>query len=97
MKAYIDKNIDIFQKPCSAQMEIVAKIMKDSRFKDFVRKKQWLDGAPVADPFLVAAGAILQNTIVVSQENSKMPEVCTHFGVKCIQIRELMEREQWQY
>ncbi len=40
--------------------------------------------------------------IVVTEETfrpnaAKIPNVCQHFGIECINLRQLMEREGWRF
>jgi hypothetical protein len=97
MAEYFDQNANIFHEPCPKQLSTVGSIMRDPACQDLVRKKQWLEGAPVADSFLIAAGRHVTNAILVSQETAKIPLVCSKFGVTCIQVRGMMSEEGWKF
>jgi hypothetical protein len=56
----------------------------------------------VADPFVVAAAATKEEGVVVTQERfrenaAKIPNVCRHFGVGCIDLEEFMANQNWNF
>jgi len=66
-----------------------------------VRKKERLQGKPVADPFVIAKAKISEGWVVTQEklkENSaQIPNVCKHFGIPCINLERFMEKEGWQF
>ena len=66
-----------------------------------IRKKETLEGRPVADPFLVAKAKVENTTLVTQEERrenaAKIPNVCEHFGVQYTNLEGFMEREGWQF
>ena len=61
-------------------------------------------GKSGADPWVIALAMISQNCIVVTEEKPtdtarrpKIPDVCTHFNVQCIQVVELVQIENWVF
>ena len=59
-------------------------------------------GKSGADPWVIALALTDQNYIVLTEENPthsenrpKIPDVCTHFGVECVKIVDLIKRENW--
>lgn len=92
---------NLFAQPTAEEMEFVAKIFSVPHFRTLIRRKQMLQGHPVADPFLVAK-ANLENGILVTQEErrdnaAKLPNVCEHFDVQYTNLQGFMEREHWQF
>ncbi len=66
-----------------------------------IRKRERLKGKPVADPFVIAKANIL-NAHVVTQERAsenaaKIPNVCSHFKVPCLDLEEFMIKEGWLF
>jgi len=64
-------------------------------------KKERLQGNPVADPFVIAKAKVL-NGCVVTQEKykenaAKIPNVCKHFEILCIDLEKFMENENWKF
>ena len=70
-------------------------------FRSMISKQSILKGTPVADPFVIAA-AYIRNGQVVTQEGrkpnaAKIPNVCAHFDIKCLNLEGLMEKEGWTF
>ena len=96
-------NKSIFKPPNNIEMDYVTKIYSVKHFQANVRKQEILKGKPVADPFVIAkAWALGENGCVVTEERkksnaAKIPNICDHFDVSCINFEEFMEREKWEF
>ena len=66
-----------------------------------IRKKERLQGKPVADPFVIAKAKSLGGSVVTEErwkENSaNIPNVCEYFGISCINLEEFMKKEDWTF
>ncbi len=94
-------NRGIFLLPEPEETAFVAQIFSIPHFQQLIGATQRLTGRPVADPFIIAS-ANHRGAIVVTEESNKpnaakIPNVCEHFGIECVSIEELMEREGWQF
>ena len=90
--------------PSSSRNEllIVNRIFEVQHFQQMIRKRARLEGRPVADPFVVARAECLPDACVVSTEKNspnaaKIPNVCKHFGIECIDLEGFMTREKWKF
>ena len=61
-------------------------------------------GKSGADPWVIALALTDENYIVLTEENPtdsknrpKIPDVCTHFQVKCIKMVDLIKKENWVF
>jgi len=95
------KNKSIFEVPNNAELEFVNKIFSINHFRQLISSKSILRGSPVADPFVIARAAILSGT-VVSEESykpnaAKIPNVCQHFGIRCIKLGEFIRENGWTF
>jgi hypothetical protein len=92
---------ELFLTPTAAEMQFVAEILSIKHFHTLIGKKQILDGKPVADPFLIACAKICGGTLVTEeqfkQNASKIPNVCHHFGIPCINLNEFMQQQGWSF
>ena len=93
------ENRDFFQLPSPEELVFVAEIFKISHFQSLVRKKERLQGKPVADPFVIAKAKVLEGC-VITQESKKpnaahIPNVCEYFSIDCLNLEGFMEREDW--
>ena len=94
---------EFFATPSHEEQQFVARIFGVPHFRSLIGAKAITKGTPVADPFLIAkAGASGGDMIVVTEETfrpnaARIPNVCQHFGIECINLRQLMEREGWRF
>lgn len=101
LSAWADENKEIFLNPTEPELKFIQEIFQVQHFQSLLKKKNILMGKPVADPFVIAKAKHI-NGIVVTQEEykknaSKIPNVCEHFGITCINLEQLMTREQWKF
>jgi hypothetical protein len=98
---WIKENRHIFRKPSSEELEIVSQIFQRKEFVGLVKRKNLLQGLPVADPFIVAAAKV-RGCLIVTQESLKIggariPTVCKEFNIDCINVEQFLEREELKY
>lgn len=98
---WIEKYRHIFQIPTNDECQIVSEIFLKSQYRGFVKRNNILKGLPVADPFVIAA-AKTRDFYVVTQESNKpkgarIPTACKDYGVNCIDLEGLLEREELEY
>ena len=92
----------VFVTPTAAELEVVGDIFRVNHFQTMIRRKERLEGKPVADPFVIARAKCLENGCVVTTEKHKpnapkIPNVCEHFGVDWTDLEGFMERERWRF
>lgn len=91
----------IFAAPTNAEQLMVRQILAIPHFQTLIGAKAILKGTPVADPFLIAA-AVVNGATVVAQERlkpnaAKIPNVCAHFGVPCLDLQSFMAEQGWAF
>jgi hypothetical protein len=98
---WAEANKVIFTAPGSEDLERVAEILAVEHFQQLISAKKRLRGWPVGDPFIVARAMVTEGCVVteeIRRDNAaKIPNVCEHFGVDCVNLEELMAREGWQF
>lgn len=106
LSVWVKDHGEIFLTPTADELAFVAEIFKVPHFQMLIRKKERLQGKPVADPFVIAKAQALQGTLergcVVTQEVKKpnaarIPNVCKHFGIACLNLEGFMENEKWSF
>jgi len=95
------ENRRLFATPSVDELHFVNEIFAVPHFQQLIEKKKILSGRPVADPFVIAK-AKLEDAIVVTEEEykenaAKIPNVCKHFDVECINLEDFMQKENWQF
>jgi Domain of unknown function (DUF4411) len=93
---------EIFAIPTNEETEFVVRIFQVSHFQTLINQKSMLVGNPVADPFVIAAAATKDEGAVVTEERfkenaAKIPNVCQHFGIRCMNLEEFMTRQNWNF
>lgn len=97
---WASENKGLFSIPSIEELQFVNEIFAIAHFQQLIEKKI-LSGRPVADPFVIAK-AKFEDAIVVTEEvykenASKIPNVCEHFDVECINLEDFMQKENWQF
>ena len=95
-------NPNMFGLPTPEEQQFIGQIFAVRQFNGLISAKARARGTPVADPFLIAkVGAGFASTVVteeVLRPNAvRIPNVCAHFGIDCINLQQLMEREGWRF
>jgi len=94
-------NRDFFLLPNTNELVVVAEIFVVPHFQSLVRKQERLQGKPVADPFVIAKAKVLDGCVVTEEDKkpnaSRIPNVCEHFDVDCLNLEGFMEKENWTF
>ncbi len=99
---WVKDHSEFFVPPTTDEFGFVTGIFEVTHFQGLVRKKEQLQGKPVADPFVIASAWALEEGSVVTQEVKKpnaarIPNVCEHFGIPCLNLEVFMENEKWRF
>ena len=92
----------IFKTPTNEELQFVAEIFKIKHFQSLIGRQQQLKGTPVADPFVIACAKVKENGVVVTEESfknndAKIPNVCQHFDIPCINLKDFMQQQDWAF
>ncbi len=91
----------IFTTPSTDEMNFVSQIFKIQHFHGLIGQKQRLKGDPVADPFVIACAKIRCGTVVTEEHHkphsAKIPNVCEHFDLSCIDLKTFMHQQHWSF
>ena len=99
--AWAKQNKQIFTTPSAAELQFVAQIFQIKHFQNLIGEQQRLKGTPVADPFVIACAKIKGGTVVTEEQlkpqAAKIPNVCAHFNVPCIDLEKFMQQQAWAF
>jgi hypothetical protein len=99
--AWAKQNKQIFTTPDAAELLFVAQILQIKHFQSLIGEQQRLKGTPVADPFVIACAKIKGGTVVTEEQlkpnAAKIPNVCAHFKVPCIDLERFMQQQGWTF
>ena len=90
-----------FTNPSPEELAFVPEIFKIPHFQQLINRKSLLVGKPVADPFIVARAKIQDRCVITQEKNTpnaaKIPNVCAHFEIGCVNLKGFMEKEGWEF
>ncbi|WP_107311860.1 PIN domain-containing protein [Burkholderia metallica] len=108
--AWVKGNRSLFTTPGTDEQRFVAAILRIKHFQALIGQQQRLKGTPVADPFVIACARIRQGTVVTEEgwlhagdalmpkpHAAKIPNVCAHFEISCINLEEFMHQQNWRF
>ena len=98
---WVVSNPDFFREPSEEEMAAVSRIFAVPHFQGLVGHHSILQGTPAADPFLIAAAMVNDGTVVTQERakpnSAKIPNVCAHFDVHCVNLEEMLTALEWQF
>jgi len=110
LQDWVKSHHALFRIPTLSEQMFVAKIFKIKHFQGLIGTKQQLHGTPVADPFVVACAKVHAATVVTEegwqhrslkpvpkQNAAKIPNVCQHFKIPCLNLEEFMHQQKWVF
>lgn len=99
--AWMKQHKQIFLTPDADELKFVATIFQMAHFQSLIGERQRLKGMPVADPFIIACAKIKNGTVVTEEQYkpnaAKIPNVCEHFQIPCINLETLMRQQGWSF
>ncbi|MCL2658184.1 MAG: DUF4411 family protein [Betaproteobacteria bacterium] len=100
----------IFTTPASSELQFVAEIFRIRHFQGLIGAQQRLKGTPVADPFVIACARAKGGTVVTEEgwfrlsqalapkpNAAKIPNVCQHFKIPCVDLEGFMHQQGWTF
>ena len=107
---WVKSSRSIFTTPTKVELQFVSTIFQIKHFQALIGTQQRLKGMPVADPFVIAC-AMRNSATVVTEEGwlqpsktptlkpnaAKIPNVCAHFKIPCIDLEEFMHQQNWTF
>lgn len=98
---WAERNRELFATPDRKEGEIVAKIYAVQHFQHNIERQKILKGGKNADPFVIARAAVIGGTVVTMEQPknnaAKIPNICAHFGVNCVDLEGFMTKEGWSF
>lgn len=99
--AWAKTNSGLFTVPDAQEGTFVTKIYAIEHFQANIERQKMLRGGRNADPFLIARAASIGATVVTMEQlkpnAAKIPNICAHFKVPCLDLRGFMEQEDWVF
>lgn len=100
-REWIKDRKGLFHPPSEDEATFVKQIFQVEHFQQLLQKKQRIKSKPLADPWLVAKAKVEQGILVTEEAHkpnaARIPNVCEHFGVRCMNLEGFMEEENWRF
>lgn len=98
---WAEQHAELFVTPDAKEGAIVAQIYRVTHFQANIEKQKILNGGKNADPFLIARASVLSGAVVTMEKlktnAAKIPNICQHFSVPCMDLEKFMEQEGWTF
>jgi hypothetical protein len=95
------ENGGVFATPTDEETRFVGRLLAVPHFQQLIGTKAQLVGTPVADPFVIACAAVRKGTVVTEERlkpnAAKIPNVCQHFNVECLNLEKFMRAVAWSF
>lgn len=99
--AWAKEQSDLFVVPNLEEALYVSEIYKVSHFQQNIERQKLLNGGSNADSFVIARAGVLGLTVVTNEKQkpnaAKIPNICSHFDIACINLEGFMELEGWRF
>ena len=98
---WVQNNRGIFTTPTAEEGRFIRGIYSVHHFQQNIELKKMQNGGLNADPFVIGKAGASNGTVVTLETGppnaSRIPNICHHFGVRCLNLEEFMEEEDWQF
>lgn len=94
-------NEQLFPAPTADEARFVVAIYGVKHFQGNIETQKLLKGGKNADPFLIARANCCKGTVLTMEQlkpnAAKIPNICDHFKVPCVDLERFMEIESWTF
>lgn len=92
---------EMFATPNAAEGAFVAQIYGVPHFQANIERQKILNGGKKADPFVIAKAFAMGGAVVTLEKDTpnaaRIPNICKHFEIPCMNLEEFMIAENWQF
>lgn len=92
---------NLFPDPGMGEVRFVSRIFAVRHFQQNLQSKKGKPRKQVADPFVIAQAKQTGGTVVTEEakppNGARIPNICEHFEIPCIDLQQLMDREGWVF
>ena len=101
LQDWIRGHPETFPIPSVAEARFVQKIYLVEHFRQNVERKKMFKGGLNADPFVIAKAAAHDGSVVTLETERpqavRIPSICKHFGIPCLDLEGFMTNENWVF
>jgi hypothetical protein len=101
LEAWAKTNAYFFVDPTTEELEFITQIYNVPHFSNSISQQKLLRGGPFADPFLIAKAYVEQGTVITLEKlkpnATKIPNICEHFKIPCIDLQGFLKQKKWSF
>lgn len=101
LEMWTKENTYFFADPTNEELSFITEIYSIQHFRYNLEKRKLLKGGAFADPFIIAKANNYSATVVTQEANkknsAKIPNICEHFEIDCINLEGLLVNENWEF
>ena len=101
VEAWAKANSNFFHNPTAEELQFITRIYSVPHFFHSISQQKLLKGDPFADPYIIAKAYVKQGTVVTQEKNvpnaAKIPNICSHFQIPCINLQEFLTQNNWSF
>jgi len=101
LRDWVANHQDLFATASPEEAAFIARIYGVEHFQQNIETQKILKGGRNADAFVIARAAVEGRAVVTLEQlrpnAAKIPNICEHFGIRCISLEEFMEAEGWEF
>lgn len=94
-------NEKLFAIPDAKEGAFVGKIYSVAHFQTNIERQKLFKGGRNADAFIVARAFAVGGSVVTAERFKpnavKVPNICEHFKIPCLDLESFMEKEGWEF
>lgn len=94
-------NGGFFHKPTREELAFITQIYSTPHFQQNLERKKMLQGGHFADPFIIAKANVVGGIVVteekIKENAAKIPNICKHFGIECVNLEGFLLKEDWKF
>jgi hypothetical protein len=98
---WAQNNPNLFVVPDAKEGAFVGQVFAIKHFQANIEKQKLMRGGRNADPFLIARAAVSGSTVLTMEQlkpnAAKIPNICGHFEIPCVDLEQFMEMEKWTF
>lgn len=99
--AWAVANKRLFPAPTANEAKFVVSIFGIKHFQGNIETQKILKGGKNADPFLIARAKVCNGTVLTMEQlksnATRIPNICDHFKIPCMDLERFMEVEGWTF
>lgn len=107
LSTWANERKDTFHEPTKEDLEFVERLFRNKHHQGLIKKKNLMDSAPVADPFVMAKAKSLAGCAVtedgffrdggIKPNAPLMAPICEILGIDCVHLDGFMQKEDWRF